>query len=175
MLWALQDAPVDDPTKVVILVALGDRAASDGTAAFPAQTEIAHRARCSDRTVRRHLRELEEMGLIFRGDQELVSHYDPRYRPVVWDLNMTLRRPTGDTSRADKVSGLDPGRTKSTVRPDKTGHPGRTLVSYKPSYNHPKPAGARADTPDWRLTSRGTTNNFDLRGAYRAATEGKTE
>lgn len=113
--WVLYDAPVKDATQVLILWALADRANDDGTAAWPAQQWIADRARCSTRTVRRHLADLEEQGIIRRGDQELVSHFRADSRPVVWDIVM-VKRP-------DKLSG------REQERPDTGGQSDRTTVS----------------------------------------------
>lgn len=102
MLWALEDAPATDATALLILWALADRAADDGRAAYPSVDWIAERARCSTRTVHRHLRTLEDGGLIRRGDQQLVAHFRADHRPVVWDLNL-------DISRGDNLSRGDTG------------------------------------------------------------------
>lgn len=100
MLWALEDAPVNDTSALVILWALADRASDDGRSAYPSVEWIADRARCSTRTVHRHLRTLEQDGLISRGDQQIVAHFRADHRPVVWDLNLSARR--GDNlSRRD--------------------------------------------------------------------------
>jgi DNA-binding Lrp family transcriptional regulator len=108
MTWALHSAPVDDATQLLVLYALADRASDDGTAAWPGQTRIAEMARCSPRTVRRHLLELEEQGLIRRGDQRLVEHLRADQRPVVWDLDLTAgqndRPVTGSTNDRSTVS-----------------------------------------------------------------------
>ena len=119
--WALEEAPVQDPTALLVLIALADRASSDGTKAYPSQKWIAERARSSDRTVRRKLNELEEAGVIARGDQELVSHYVADRRPVVWDICYEIT--AGQSDRPDTGDQT-------------TGHPGpndRTPVSDKPS------------------------------------------
>ena len=88
MLWALEECPVDDPTALLVIIAIADRADENGLNAWPAQSAIAERARCSERTVRRKLADLELAGVICRGDQDLVSHFRPDRRPVVWDLPM---------------------------------------------------------------------------------------
>lgn len=147
--WALKSAPVTDPTQIVILIALADRSHDDGTCAWPAQQWLADRARCSTRTVRRHLAALEECGLIRRGDQEFVSHLPADRRPVVWDLAIEM---TSDV-RPDNMTG----RTRVSKRQDNGGHDDRTPVSYKPSLlptgeTVPEPSLARAPAKSTRGT-----------------------
>lgn len=143
--WVMEQAPVDDPTSLLVLYALADRAHDDGTAAWPSQDWIAERARCSDRTVRRVLGKLEEQGVIRKGDPRHVAHIREDRRPTVWNLQMGLSR--ADTHvRADKMTG----RTPVTERPDTGdqtgGHPwsnDRTQLCPtnrpEPSMNHPEP------------------------------------
>jgi len=128
MTWALEQAPVNDPGQLLVLWALSDRARDNGTAAWPTQQWLAERARCSDRSVRRYLRELEQAGIIRRGDQELVAHMPRDRRPVVWDLVLTAVA-AGQSDRADSSSGRTPG----AERPDRGGQNGRTLLSAEPS------------------------------------------
>lgn len=135
MLWVLEDCTVAEPELRVLLFALADRAANDGTSAFPSRAWLAERCFCSVRSVSRRLARLEEMGIIRRGDQHLVDHFRADRRPVVWDLNITYgvtpvtRRDTGDRSatscRGDTCDTY--GVTPVTERGD-------TAVSYKPSY-----------------------------------------
>lgn len=91
MNWAMNDAPTDNPAAMMVLVALANRASTDGTGAFPYVAEVAAVAKISPRTAHRRLDELELAGIIRRGDQDLVSHRPPGYRPVVWDLAMPAR------------------------------------------------------------------------------------
>lgn len=156
MTWALEHAPVTDPTQVIILIALADRATDDGTGAWPSARWIADRARCSTRTVRRHLASMEDAGVIRRGDQRSVAHLRVDRRPVVWDLAMEVRAehqaieddlPLTET-RGDNLSprvGSDEetagqqgdklsGRAGcQIVRGDTGDQSGVTTVSYKPS------------------------------------------
>src|SRR5699024_1831151 len=112
IIWVMEDAPVENHGELAVLYALADRAHDDGTAAYPSQEWISHRARCADRTVRRHLKKLEEREVIRRGDQSLVSHYPVNRRPIVWNLNYRAVRP--DNRWPDNISG----RTIHAVRPD---------------------------------------------------------
>lgn len=132
ILWALHDAPVDDPQATLILVSLAENAHDSGRAAWPAVSTIARKARCSERTVHRRLRELEADGLIRKGDQRLVGHLDPRYRPVVYDL-ATHR------VRGDSVSPLDEFRGDSRARSGVT--PVADEPSLEPSTPRSPPEG----------------------------------
>lgn len=155
MLWVLESAPVANHVELAILFALADRAADDGTAAWPAQSWIATRSRCSSRTVIRHLKNLEADGVIRRGDQNLVSHLRPDRRPVVWDINLRLGPDAPRTTgRGDSVSPREEPRGDSvTPRDESTGchtvhngvtdgaQRGDTAVSHKPSLTIHEPPG----------------------------------
>lgn len=154
MTWALEDAPVDDPAQLLVLWALSDRANDDGTSAYPAVSWLADRARCSSRSVHRHLKALEVGEVIRRGDQSLVDHYRADRRPVVWDLNLTLRR--GDKlAPRDGVTAVH-GVTPEVERGDSPGSHGVTAVADKPSFSYyvtetvlePSNARERASEPD---------------------------
>lgn len=87
--WALRDAPVGaDTTKRLILMALADFAGPDGTGAYPSVETLCGLVRLKRRAVMRHLGEMEQAGVIRRGDQRLTLHYRADRRPVVWDLAM---------------------------------------------------------------------------------------
>lgn len=100
MVWALEEAPVDDAQTLLVLIALAERADEEGRAAFPAKPWLAKRARCSTRTVQRHLNALRAGGLIIEGDQSLVQHYRADRRPVVYDLALRI-------TRGDSVTPLE--------------------------------------------------------------------
>lgn len=140
--WALEKAPVQDPTQVLLLIALADRASDDGTGSWPSAAWLAERARCSVRTVRRHMIELEQAGIIRRGDQRSVQHLRGDRRPVVWDLAMEVE----STSRGDIVAPREvtagqsvtssPGvnlSRRENPRGDTGGIHGVTAVAHKPS------------------------------------------
>ena len=69
----------------LVLVTLADYA-NDESQAWPAVQRIAGRLGMSKRNVQNHLRDLEQLGLLEHGDQELVSHYRADRRPLVWHL-----------------------------------------------------------------------------------------
>ena len=148
MVWVMEEAPTTDPVSLLVLYALADRASDDGSAAYPSQEWIATRARCSVRTVRRKLSELETSGLIRKGNPQYVDHIRKDRRPTVWNLNLQAtttgrsyvppqnpttghRDPGGQNDRAD-TPGITTGHT---VHHDRTNNAPRpdTAMSYEPS------------------------------------------
>ena len=147
IIWVMEDAPVENHGELAVLYALADRANDDGTAAYPSQEWISYRARCTDRTVRNHLKNLEGREVIRRGDQSLVSHFPVNRRPIVWDLNYRAVRP--ENWCPENISG----RKIGAVRPEnpdtltgKSEHFGRKPVSDKPSY---KPSYKPSNNRPW--------------------------
>ena len=147
IIWVMEDAPVENHGELAVLYALADRANDDGTAAYPSQEWISYRARCTDRTVRNHLKNLEGREVIRRGDQSLVSHFPVNRRPIVWDLNYRAVRP--EPWCPENISG----RKIGAVRPEnpdtltgKSEQLGRKPVSDKPSY---KPSYKPSNNRPW--------------------------
>lgn len=113
MSWALYEAPAGDPTGRLVLVHLAEHADPKGRGAFPSARTIAGDIEVSVRTIRRQLDDLEERDLIRRGDQQLVSHISADKRPVVWDLNMDLKRERGaKLTRRDVTPTAPRGRKR---------------------------------------------------------------
>jgi hypothetical protein len=100
-LWALDNAPVEDPLQLLVLIALADEANDSGRNAAPAIKTLMVRARCSERTVRRKLRELQIAGVITEGDQRILSYLQKGHRPTVYDLVMTKHRGVTVTPLSD--------------------------------------------------------------------------
>ncbi|WP_433513884.1 helix-turn-helix domain-containing protein [Nonomuraea sp. CA-143628] len=86
--WAMYYAPVKSPTEKLVLVALARRTDDDGCDAYKSKATLAQAAMCDPKTVQRVLRELEERGLIKLGDQAVAEYIDPRYRPIVYDIQI---------------------------------------------------------------------------------------
>lgn len=150
--WALNTKRVATPMQRLVLIAVANHADKRGQSAWPSQETLAEYCCCSSRTIRRQLSELEESGIIRRGDQRLVSHFRGGYRPVVYDVDLGGDEPVdnsgGDRTsatdlRPDNLSRLDTGvhrgRTSATLRPD-TGVL-RTVLepSIEPSISNPLP------------------------------------
>ncbi len=142
--WVLNDAP-DLPSDLIpIMIGLANHAGSDGRGAYPSQARLAWYARCSERTVRRHLVRAQKAGLISPGDQRFVLHLPADKRPVVWDLPIHLKRAApesaGRPGRPRKV------RTEPGNPPD-TDDPPNEFPGQDASENRAD-TGVRADTGD---------------------------
>lgn len=163
--WALNTKRVATPMQRLVLIAVANHADKRGQSAWPSQETLAEYCCCSSRTIRRQLSELEESGLIRRGDQRLVSHFRGGYRPVVYDVDLGGDEPVDNSGRGrtsatdlrpDNLSRLDTGvhrgRTSATLRPD-TGVL-RTVLepSIEPSISNPLPPCA-SDPVDNSATS----------------------
>ena len=159
LLWVMEDAPVISQGELAVLYALAERANDQGKCAWPSQAWIAGRARCTDRTVRNHLRALEGRGLIKKGNPQFVAHISPDRRPTVWDLDMSLKRP--ENERAENSSG----RKVATERPEscdrttgKLRQNDRKPVSDKASGKRPEPSGKRPGPhqlpEDWKPSEK---------------------
>lgn len=89
--WALREAECPTATARLVLIALADRCQPDGRSAWPSVQTLMAEAHTSEASVRRALRDLEAVGTIRRGNQELArwderGRYLPaQYRPVVWE------------------------------------------------------------------------------------------
>lgn len=187
MLWALNDAPTADPTHVLVLVALADRASDDGTDAYPSQKNIAWRARVSTRTVRRVLSALEQEGLIRRGDQSRTAQWKTPFRPTVWDLAIERKRPK-EGEQAPDQEGPDeelqaatdghldnltsrtpasfPGGHGRPQQADTAGHITVLQPSFKGSArSEERPPAAPAGEPPRRCSKHEGTNHDGACGA----------
>lgn len=135
--WALNTKRVATPMQRLVLIAVANHADKRGQSAWPSQETLADYCCCSSRTIRRQLSELEESGIIRRGDQRLVSHFRGGYRPVVYDVDLGGDEPVDNSDEPMDNSGRD--RTSATdLRPDNlsrldTGvHRGRTSATLRP-------------------------------------------
>jgi DNA-binding IclR family transcriptional regulator len=64
MLWAWDDAPVDNPTDALIVLTLGDLANDEGTGIFPSMERLSHQTRLPVEELRERLRALQARGLL---------------------------------------------------------------------------------------------------------------
>ncbi len=126
LLWAMDEAPVTDPQSLVLLQALAECASEDGTGAYPSQSTLARRGRCSLSTVGRYLAAMERDGIIRRGDQELTRKYPANRRPVVWDLCI---------GAVDNVTSQSDWAVKSDGLPSQNRSSDPSLVTDKPKSN----------------------------------------
>src|SRR3990167_5069977 len=113
MSWALS-LPVQtlkDSSARHVLLCLANYAGSNGTGAFPSASTLAQDTGLSERTVRYKLDDLEQSGLIKKGNQAIAAVHIERHdrRPVVYDLQI-LRgaNPAPRTKRgADDATGCN--------------------------------------------------------------------
>ncbi|MCX4232822.1 helix-turn-helix domain-containing protein [Streptomyces ortus] len=152
MTWAMQEAPVEDAGPAHVLLILADHANDDGTGAFPSVDTIVWKTRMGERTVQRHLRTLEEQGLIRKGNQKLAELYIEREdrRPTVYDLDLARCRPP-----RERGANLTPRSSASSTDgvPNSTER-GANLApepSFEPSGKKnqpPTPQSAAAEVAD---------------------------
>ncbi|MFF2571088.1 hypothetical protein [Streptomyces sp. NPDC058084] len=76
--------------ELAALLAVANFVREDLTGCWASQLSLAETARVTDRTIRTHLRALEERRMIVPGDDQLVAHLPKDNRPDVWDLNKDL-------------------------------------------------------------------------------------
>lgn len=94
--WALREAPCPNASARLVLIALADRCQPDGRSAWPTIETLTGEAHCSRATVKRALKDMEALGVIRRGDQDLARHDEhgrwlaPQWRPIVWECCMDV-------------------------------------------------------------------------------------
>ncbi|MBW3095361.1 helix-turn-helix domain-containing protein [Bifidobacterium sp. 64T4] len=113
VLWALYDVPQEKVRGAALrtLLVLADHADTKGKGAYPSQKRLCALTGYSRRTIQETLKDLENEGLIHRGDQRLVSHVAANYRPIVWDLGMDARNDRGAKTAPLKKQGTDAQNT----------------------------------------------------------------
>ena len=149
MSWVMTKADVRPHGELAVLYALADRAHDNGTCAWPAQSWIAYRARCSTRSVRNHLAALEERGVIRRGNPAWVQHIRVDRRPIVWDLNFSAVRSDPDPSERPENLGRNSGRQNLPAGKSESERPenlGRAAGNPFPT-NRPEPSLEPSNTP----------------------------
>lgn len=114
LIWASQ-LPLDlgmagSEAAYRVLMKLADAHHEDSGAAFRDVDRMAAELRCSARTVQRALRQLEQAGLIVRGDQQVLPANMRRdRRPTVYRLPLNLWRQPAEQPVLDGVTtGVTP-------------------------------------------------------------------
>ncbi|MFY9190196.1 MAG: helix-turn-helix domain-containing protein [Lawsonella sp.] len=157
LVWVINDAPVEKQSHLCILMALADTADDSGRNSWPSVETLARKSRCSQRTVHRHLKDMEKEGFIRRGNQEIVAKIPVNRRPIVWDICM----PSTPNSWGDKLTPqAHSGVTKTPSRGDNAVAIGVTAVADKQSNKHielntPIPLKGNEDDPQNELTESG--------------------
>jgi helix-turn-helix protein len=109
--WA-ETAPVATVYERAILTLFAHRAYDDGTDCYPSIKTIAAFCLCSESTAKRHLRGMENRGIIGKGDQDAAHRIPKRYRPTVWDLLIPY-----DWYSADQLAKVNAGRGQRGLPP----------------------------------------------------------
>lgn len=137
MSWALSQQVITESHARHVLLCLANYADQSGRAAFPAVSSLALDTGLAARTVQYRLRELEQIGLIKRGNQAIAAAYiTQRDRvPVCYDLD--LSRGAQDAPRTER--GAQQDATGCTPEPNgvhATTERGAQRAP-NPSINHP--------------------------------------
>lgn len=130
MTWVFNEAPVSEPSTLLVLLALADHADKEGRNAFPSQATIATYARLSTRSVGIKLTALMQAGVIKLGDQEKVKHYPPNRRPKVYDIDFTVT----NVERVGSGFGVKPASPED-------------LSAQKPTSPQEVVVGVKSDAP----------------------------
>ena len=108
----------------LILLGFANHADKYGRGTYPSTPTIADYAECDVRTVQRHVGWLTANGYLHEGDQRMVDHLDPRYRPIVYDVAMSAEQvdqwaaepgPSGGTRTRAATTGRRGGRVSPQV------------------------------------------------------------
>ncbi len=150
-------AEMDSPTDKLVLLALADHAADDGSSVYPSVKHLSLKCDMSERTVQRYLRRLEQADLI------RVEKKSSRYAPTRYQLNLAaIRARIPAEDRGDKRVTPEPARgdsgvTPEAVRGDNRGRSGVTPVSPESSVepsgepNHHRARVAKGDPEGFDL------------------------
>jgi hypothetical protein len=104
----------------LILLGFANHADKYGRGAYPSTQTIADYAECDVRTVQRHVGWLISRGFLREGDQRMVDHLDPRYRPIVYDVAMSVEQvdqwaSVGSTEDGSRARAAKAGRRGAQV------------------------------------------------------------
>ncbi len=111
MAWAIEQQEVTEPVTRLVLICLANYTSIDGTNGFPSVLRLSRDTGLSERAVQTHLRKLEKLLIIRRGNPALaVATISRKDRiPVVYNIIMERgappapRKPTGCTPRRNGV------------------------------------------------------------------------
>ena len=137
MSWALSlpTETLKDSSARHVLLCLANYAGSNGTGAFPSASTLAQDTGLSERTVRYKLDDLEQSGLIKKGNQAIAAVHIDRHdrRPVVYDLQILRGANTAPRTKrgADDATGCNP--QQNGVQP---GTERGAAAAPNPSLNH---------------------------------------
>ena len=119
--WVWNDAPVNDPRKLLILLSLADVADEFGSGAYPSKARLARDSRSDERTVQRHLGAMIKDGLL-QVEEKANQHRPTTYgMPAVRGDNLSpLEPPRGDTGETNGESSPLYGTGSNSAPEDRT-------------------------------------------------------
>ena len=109
VLWTFDDAPAVPPHLVAALVAVARYADENGRGAHPSAYTAALHIRKTERSAKKDLAELRQLGLLLPGDQRITAGIRADKRPFVYDLPMP-RGVAQDTPRGNSGVSRRTGR-----------------------------------------------------------------
>jgi hypothetical protein len=137
MSWALSlpTQVLKDASARHVLLCLANYAGSNGAGAFPSATTLAQDTGLSERTVRYKLDDLEQSGLIQKGNQAIAAVHIDRHdrRPVVYDLQLLRGANAAPRSERGANDGTGCNPEQNGVQP--TAERG-AAAAPNPSLNH---------------------------------------
>ena len=137
MSWALSlpTQVLKDSSARHVLLCLANYAGSNGAGAFPSATTLAQDTGLSERTVRYKLDDLEQSGLIQKGNQAIAAVHIDRHdrRPVVYDLQLLRGAIAAPRSERGANDGTGCNLERNGVQP--TAERG-AAAAPNPSLNH---------------------------------------
>lgn len=149
MTWAFEQDV--EPNAKLVLLALANRANHETGICYPGQDLLAHECSMSSRTVRRHLRALEDRGLLQRRARMLPEgrgRSSDEYRLAIYQPDKLASRsgPTGQIVPTNRTNQDDQPDTAVhvTVREPKENRKDKAqrLSSMRPDWN-PEPANVQ--------------------------------
>ncbi|MDH0745756.1 helix-turn-helix domain-containing protein [Pseudomonas sp. GD03842] len=157
MSWALSQQIITESHARHVLLCLANYADQSGRAAFPAVSSLAQDTGLAPRTVQYRLRELEEMGLIKRGNQAIASAYiSQRDRvPVCYDLAMERGAPCAPGACHD-ATGCTPEHNGVHATTERGAQ-----RAPNPSVNHPLPILNQKEGADAPKSGKSKSSKFD--------------
>lgn len=134
-------------TKLLVMLALSDYAADDGSRAYPAVNTLATKVGCSPRQARRLLKELVAEGwleILHRGGKSGKSKDTTEYR-IVLEMLTEEREPAKDWEKGVSLTP-PPGMSPTTGGGVTHVTPRVSPVSPEPSGEPPKNKGKKGDS-----------------------------
>jgi hypothetical protein len=158
MKWAIELAPPMPAQLVATLAGLANHADPKGRGAYPSLAKLAAYTCKSERSVRRDLRQLEELKLIRPGDPAKVAHLPVDKRPEVYDLAMERTVPGGRAGddEGTRASARTLASSRERGRAARAAKKATSDTGSPPEREDVDVRGDVGDRPDVDVTTGGT-------------------